>query len=118
MATLKICTMSRTRWLPGIRSVESLAVFSTPEEHRKTSAISDPSTARRMRLEKEKAIVDAAIGACGDDMAAGIQLAEFWEEEMGAVLRVQQSGFEDKIWIVPDRSCYLISDTGKTIDRI
>ncbi len=117
MATLKICTQSRTRWLPDVRSVEKLSVFDTPDEYR-AEYVGTCELAKKIRREKEKAIVDVAIETCGDDMAAGIQLAEFWDEETGDVLRVQQRGSEDKIWIVPYRSTFLMSDTGKTIDRI
>lgn len=117
MATLKICTQTRTRWLPDMRSVERLGSFDTPSEYRQLEA-TDPTTSRKARREKDEAIVRAAIDACGDDMAAGIQLAEFWDEEVGEVLRLQQRGSEDKIWVVPTRCCFLMSDAGKTIDRI
>ena len=118
MSTLKICTMTKTQWLPEVRSVERLASFTTPVDYRYLPCGEKGPTYRKRAREKENAVLQAAIESTGNGMAAGIQMVEFWDEEVGVVLRVKQHGAEPKVWIVPDRSCFLMSDAGKTIDRI
>ena len=117
MATLKICTQSRTRWIPDVRSVERLATFETHEDYRNIQG-ADHKISLKQRRQKEETIFFAAIEVCPDDMAAGIQILEFFDEETGMVLRVTQHGSEDKIYLVPEGGTYLMSDQGKTIDRI
>ncbi len=118
MSTLKICSQKRAYWITDVRTVERLTFFDVPSEFRKLPEEGLSANPRTFRRKQEKAIVAAAIEACDDDMAVAIQIAEFWDEEVGQVIRVKQYGAEDKIWIVPANGTFLMSDAGKTIDRI
>ena len=101
MATLKICTHDRTQWLLSVRRVMEQRAFSVPKGDEPT----------------DDEILRAAIG--GDDPSPHVvNLVDFSGESIGKVLQVTFGRDDVECWVVPGGSCYLMSDTGKTIDRI
>ena len=101
MATLKICTHDRTQWLTGVRRIIEQNAFSVP----KGDDITDD------------AILRAALG--GEDPSPHVvHLVDFSGESVGKVLRVSMGRDDTECWVVPANACFLMSDSGKTIDRI
>lgn len=96
MATLKICTLSHTTWITNVTKVNEVKSFSIP---------SDGGNEDILALAGR---IDANV----------ICLAEFSGETIGKVLRVEIEGHKTETWVVPADSCYLMSDAGKTIDRV
>ncbi len=107
MATLKICTHDRTHWITEVRQVTEVRSFRVPEEG------------------------DFDIHALAfDSMPPGrtpgpvVHVVGFHDELCGKLLFVEREKGRERneddgeYWVVPGRSCFLLSDTGKTVDRI
>lgn len=110
MATLKICTHDRTQWLLGVRRVMEQRAFSVPKDDR-------GDRGKEGERAKGDAILRAALG--GDDPSPHVvNLTDFSGESVGKVLQISFERDDTECWIVPANSCFLMSDTGKTIDRI
>ncbi len=103
MATLKICVHDRTYWLMDVSEVRQLSSFDIPDES----------------MDDSEAIIVAARKN-GLNWPNGYTFTDFKgsaKPVIGNVICVDsKSGIE--WWIVPNRSCFLMSDTGATIDRI
>ena len=101
MATLKICTHDRTQWLLGVRRIIEQNSFSIPEGEKP----------------KNETVLQAALSKGGPPPHV-VNLVDFSGELVGKVLQVTFGRDDVEYWIVPSNSCYLMSDAGKTIDRI
>ncbi len=99
MATLKICTHDRTQWLTGVRRITERNSFSAPKD--------DDG--------RGSAVLRAAFEG---DHPPVINLVDFHGESVGKVLSVLMGRDDEEIWVVPAGSCFLMSDSGRTIDRI
>lgn len=99
MATLKICTNDRTQWLTDVRRVTELNSFSVPKSNNVTGD-------------------DILRAAFEGDHPNVINLVDFNGEPVGKVLGVSRGRDDDQVWVVPAGACFLMSDGGKTIDRI
>ncbi len=101
MATLKICTHDRTQWITSVRRITEQRSFSVPKGDHLT----------------DDAILRAALGK-EDPTPHVVHLTDFSGESVGKVLQVLTERGDTECWVVPVNSCFLMSDTGKTIDRI
>lgn len=112
MSTLKICTHDRTHWLTDIEKI--ILVRSFTVEH-----FDDP-------------IVDAS-GAVSHAIVRGndvhsTMVVDFQAPDPDHKVRGDDVGNALLVWrkgdtfpqmiVAPSRSCFLLSDTGKTVDRI
>ena len=108
MATLKICSYERTFWVPEVREVIEERSFRIPEhvvegDELVNLAFPDPKESRLPR---------------------GFTMTSFTKSDLeGKVLYVKTErtpfvASEWETWVVPSDRCYLMSDSGKTIDRI
>lgn len=115
---LKICAdYQKVTWLECSR-LTSIGFFDTLLKEK----IKDAQTDRDIR----DYVIESAHAELGSFGGPTIDMAPFHEGvESGCVLKVF---FQDKdgpprsddfgIWIVPLNSCFLLSDSGKTVDRI
>lgn len=108
MATLKICTHDRTRWITDVQEV-------TIEEAFSVTNFDDPlanTTAPRATVDgngiRSTLVVDFQKPNLAEKVIG---------DECGHVLLLRRGGRRDLV-VVPQRSCFLLSDAGKTIDRI
>lgn len=109
MATLKIVNLFGTSyWITDIREIGEIRRFELPEKSEDL-----------MKL------------AFGDNPEVGIHptipknltICDLTGHSEGKVLYVSRKDREEhdskiEVWIVPANSCYLLSDSGKTVDRI
>lgn len=87
--------MSHTTWIANVTKVTEVRCFEVPSEGGDILALA---------------------GHIEDSL---ISLAKFSGETIGKVLRVEVEGVrKPELWVVPVDSCYLMSDSGKTIDRV
>lgn len=108
MATLKINSIE-TRWLTNVTELIRLGEFTVP----KTG--NGPG-------EEDRVFAAAnAVGLLGRGMPVHCVVFEDLEtaDMQGVALLVKRDGRkEDKVWLIPCRSAFLMSDSGSTIDRI
>ena len=111
MATLKICTHDRHRWITDVQEVviaESFSVthFDDPLQDCKASHATIHGNDIRFTT-----VVDFQAPKPEEKVIGDI---------CGNVLHVTRSDKPNTIYqyVVPQRSCFLMSDAGKTIDRI
>jgi hypothetical protein len=111
MATLKICTHDRTRWITDVQEVviaESFSVthFDDPLKDCRASHATVRGNDIRLTVvaDFQKPIPEESVPG----------------DYCGYVLHVTRSDKPDYIYqyVVPQRACFLMSDAGKTIDRI
>lgn len=98
MATLKICT-NQTRWITEVDRVDLCVSFDYDGEE-------DPAS--------------VAFRTYSEEIGSALLSADFPEcIKVGRVIRVyrQQGRNEFQTWIVPADSCFLMTDSGKTIDH-
>ncbi len=104
MSTLKICTHDMTYWLTDISEVHELSSFPVP------GAV----------LDGTEDIIQAARENGYQQWPSCFTVVDFkghGPQAVGNVLAITRAnGIE--WWIVPNRACFLMSDTGQTIDRI
>lgn len=104
MATIKICVLDCTHWITDVKGVRLLRSFGIPDEASDTE-------------------VDALAFAFAGDHGPppkSYSIANFDGQgvnRFGNVLSIDKAG-ESETWLVPAGACFLMSDAGKTIDRI
>ena len=102
MSTLKICTLSRTYWITEVTGVQLLRSFPIPDGAKTTE-------------------VDAL--AFAGDFGPPPKVYSFTDfdgqgvDRVGNVLSIDKVGGSET-WLVPSGAAFLMSDSGKTIDRI
>ena len=108
MATLKIVNLFGTSyWITDIREIGEIRRFALPEK-------SNPHSID----------VDLMKLAFGDDpVPSNLTICDLTSNSEGKVLYISRKDREEhdgkiEVWIVPADSCYLLSDSGKTVDRI
>lgn len=111
MATLKICTHDRTQWITDVYEVVLAQSFSVKHFDNPLVDCDCPDAVLRGQDLRVTTVVDFQApdpdnGVRGDDV--------------GNVLWVRRVGEHDYTHrvVAPARSCFLMSDGGKTIDRI
>lgn len=111
MATLKICTHDRTRWIIGICEiilVESFLVknFDDPLQdcECQNATVKDMDIRITTVVDFQKPNKDN--GVRGDEIGHVL-----W------ITRIGETNFIHRL-VAPARCCFLMSDSGKTIDRI
>ncbi len=102
MSTLKICTMSHTTWITEVKGVQLLRSFSIPDDAKTTEIDALAFAGDYGPPPRVYSVTDFA--------GQGI-------DRIGNVLSVDKAG-ESETWLVPSGACFLMSDSGKTIDRI
>lgn len=101
MATLKICVLNRTHWITEVKGVQLLRSFSVPDD-------------------AENRQIDGLAFEPGFEAPKVYSIADFDGQgtgRIGNVLSVDKDGFSET-WLVPAGACFLMSESGKTIDRI
>lgn len=104
MATLKICVQDRVYWITQVKEIIELRSFYIQEgeetelmEHAFDGSIPTPEQV-------------TVVSFAGQSRGHGVG---------GKVLRViREADSEPQTWVIPERSTYLMSDSGETIDRI
>lgn len=102
MATFKICVLDRTYWITEVKGVQLLRSFSIPDE---------ASTVE----------VDALAFAGDHGPPPKVYSVTNFDgqgiDRIGNIIFIDTVG-GGETWLVPSGACYLMSDSGKTIDRI
>jgi len=111
MATLKICTHDRTRWITDVQEVWIAESFAVTHFDDPLADCRGPHATLRGDGIRATTVVDFQKPN-HDEGVRG--------DEIGHVLCVTRSDKPDYtyLFVVPARSCFLMSDAGKTIDRI
>ncbi len=110
MATLKICTHDRTRWITDVREViieESFSVTQWGDEAEILGCCNAPNATRDGDAVRSTIVVDFQKPNPAEKVIGDL---------CGNVLLLLRSGRRDRV-VVPQRACFLMSDSGKTIDR-
>ena len=113
MATLKICTHDRTRWITDVQEVVIEEAFSVTQWGDSKAILANcnaPNAAVRGNEIRKTTVVDFQKPNPEDKVPG---------DTCGHVLliRSHRGGGGYRI-VVPQRACFLMSDAGKTIDRI
>lgn len=111
MATLKICTLTKTRWITDVREIIQEGAFSV--EH-----FDDPL--------KDCDCPDALARGMGVRVTTVCEFQPPDPEQsirgdvVGNVLLIRRERESQGTFrlVAPDRSCFLMSENGQTIDRI
>lgn len=108
MATLKVCTHDRTQWILGVQNVILAQSFSVKH-------FDDPISDSRCWK-----IADDLHIPCIDvvDFQKPNPDAKVRGSDIGHVLILEGNWGHTKLIVVPAESCFLMSEEGKTIDRI
>ncbi len=101
MATLKICTLNQTLWITDVREIVKSRSFMVEN-------------------------FDDPLKDCPDDLEKGMKgtttVCDFQapNDVVGNVLFVRRERESQETFrvVAPDRSCFLMSENGQTIDRI
>lgn len=102
MATLKICLLSRVHWITDVQEVILLRAFNVPDDA------------------KNDQIAGLAFGP-GFEAPPTYSMMDFdnqGTDRVGNVLSLEKKSGGSQVWVVPDGAAFLMSDSGKTIDRI
>ena len=114
MATLKICTHDRTRWITEVQEVVIEETFSVTQWGDSSAILGNCEAphATRMGQDVRSTVVVDFQKPNPDNGAHG--------DTCGQVLLIRRQGEHDFAFrvVAPQRSCFLMSDAGKTIDRI
>ena len=107
MATLKICVHDHTYWLTDVSEIQELGSFSIPDDYDVSGGSSD------------EPVIAAARASGFGKWPSCFRVVDFKgqpEQGIGKVLGIDRAKGKEW-WIVPSRSCFLMSDSGRTIDR-
>ena len=111
MATLKICTHDRTKWIMDVQEVVLHEAFSVVHFDDPLRDCGAPSATRHGIETYATTVVDFQKPNPDESMVG---------DTIGHVLWVRRSAEPNLIHrvVAPSRSCFIMSDAGKTIDRI
>lgn len=110
MATLKICTHDRTRWITDVKEVVIEEAFSVSNFDDPLADCKAPNRTRNGIEHVDTTVVDFQAPKPEEKVQG---------DTNGHVLRVysHRGGIASR-FVVPQSACFLMSDSGKTIDRI
>lgn len=109
MATLKICTHDRTRWITDVTEVVIEESFIVTHFDDPLLDCHAPNATKLGQLTRATTVVDFQKPKPEEKV---------FGDTDGYVLLINRKGSDHRIFVVPQRSCFLMSDAGKTIDRI
>lgn len=111
MATLKICTHDRTHWITNVREITLVRTFEVKNFEHPIMESGEADAIVRQQGVDPAYIADFQ----GPDSERGIE-GDLW----GVALHVTFEGdTTTSVRVVaPERSCFLMSDQGATVDRI
>ena len=102
MSTLKICCHSLGYWLTDVKSITAEPTFGILDN--------DPCGSMVSRHKQDERMLGEAMN---------LSVAEFTPDvAFGRLIHVERHTGTTEHWIVPDGSCFLMNDSGRTIDRI
>ena len=100
MTTLKIQNLTRTIYIQDVTEIDVDHCFEFS------------------RSKHGGEVIPQAFGDIGLTAPGSLNVMGFGDEPCGKVLYVRIWGVgPPQIWVVPEKCCFLLSDSGKTIDR-
>lgn len=110
MSTFKICTMDRTHWITDVQHVDLISCYPT--------TIEGESSGDKSEVLHGNEVLEA-MNKNGFESPNVLNLATFQKGNHTACYVSLRRLLSDEVeyWVAPAGSCYIMGDSGQTIDR-